>query len=147
MTRRVGRRTRWLALTVPAFAVAACDPGAEVGFAPVDPLPTPVVEAQAAPWWPVDEGDVGPDTVVLDVLLVEQTCAGGELASGRVLPPVIETRDEAVVVTFLVEPVEGVVTCPSNPPTPAVLDLGEPLGRRELLDGALDPPRPPEPEG
>jgi hypothetical protein len=141
-----GRRTRLPFVALTAVVLAGCDPGAEVGFAPVDPLPTPMIEAQPAPWWPADPADIGPETVVLDVLLIEQTCAGGEPADDRVLSPEIDVRDDEVIVTFLVEPVEGIVTCPRNPPTAAVLDLGEPLGERVLLDGGLDPPREPEPE-
>jgi hypothetical protein len=137
---------RGLLVLIVATVLAACDPGAEAGFAPVEPLPTPDAEPVPALWWPADPGQVGADTSVLDVLVLEQACAGGEPADGRILDPVIDADEDRIVVTFLIEQVQGAATCPSNPPTPAALDLGEPLGDRVLLDGGVDPPREPTPE-
>lgn len=92
--------------------------------------------ASGAPavWWVAPDQDVDPDTQTLDVLVLENECASGQPATGRVQDPVIESDDERVVVTFRIRPV-GEATCPSNPPTPHTLDLGEPLGDRVLLDG------------
>lgn len=92
-------------------------------------------DGEAALWWPAPGEQVNAETQVLDVLVEEQECASGQLATGRVSEPTIERSDEHVVVTFRVRPVEGGADCPGNPPTPAELDLGEPLGNRQLLDG------------
>ena len=92
-------------------------------------------EGEPALWWPAPGEQVSADTHVLDVMVEEQECASGELATGRISEPTIDRSDEQVVVTFRVRPVEGGADCPGNPPTPAKLDLGEPLGNRQLLDG------------
>ena len=67
--------------------------------------------------------------------LVERVgCSGG--TTGKVLAPGIRrTRDE-VVITFTVERLPpGFYTCPGNDQVPYRVDLGEPLGRRKLVDG------------
>jgi hypothetical protein len=143
--RRGARSLQGLVALAGAALLAACDPGAEAGFAPVEPLPTPHLDAAAAPWWPAHPESVGPDTEVLDVLVLEQECAGGETAEGRIRAPDIRADDALVVVAFVVEVRTDPLTCPDNPPTPAVLELPEPLGDRALLDGVTDPPRPPTP--
>lgn len=101
-------------------------------------------QGEPALWWPAPGQDVGPDTQVLDVMVLEQECASGQRATGRIKDPKVERDDRQVIVTFTVEPV-GEATCPSNPPTPHQLDLGEPLGDRQLLDGGTEPPREPIP--
>ena len=131
-------------LVVLGLAVA-CDPGSEAGFAPVEPLPRPDVDAVPAPWWPAEEEAVTADAQVLDVLVLEQECAGGEPARDRIRDPLIEADDDRIVVTLEVEVLEEPVTCPDNPPTPTTIDLGEPRGDRARLDGSTDPPREPRP--
>lgn len=49
--------------------------------------------------------------------------------------------DDSVTVTFAVRPRLGAQECPSNPETPFVLELPEPLGDRSLRDGSSVPPR------
>jgi hypothetical protein len=78
----------------------------------------------------------------LHVLVMEQACAGGEPAFGRVAPPVVEYTADSLIMTVGVTPL-GSATCPGHPPTPATVILPEPLGDRELLDGGSHPPEPP----
>ncbi|MEO8626342.1 MAG: hypothetical protein ABI452_06550 [Candidatus Limnocylindrales bacterium] len=95
----------------------------------------------AARWWldprrPLPSGDA----VALEILVLEQACASGNYATGRILAPTVIYEEQAITITVGVRGVGG--TCQSNPDTPAVLILGEPLGDRELLDGYFVPPAP-----
>lgn len=84
---------------------------------------------------------IGPDQTQIDVLVTERACNSGEDARGRIVTPAITLDPERVVVTFAVRPRPGGQSCPSNPETPFVLELPEPLGGRPLLDGSSVPPR------
>lgn len=97
--------------------------------------------ARRATWEPAEE--VHPETTRLRVSVQERMCASGQPADDRLLSPEIELGEDAVVVTWFVEPVPGGASCPSNPITGATLELPEPLGDRELLDGGVYPPRAP----
>lgn len=97
-----------------------------------------------AQWW-LDPRRPSPasDTTVLEILVLEQACASGDYAVGRILPPIVQYEADAITVTVGVREVGG--TCQSNPYTPAILDLAEALGNRELLDGFHIPPAPARP--
>lgn len=101
-------------------------------------------KGEPALWWPAPDTEITPETRMLDVLVLETECASGQLATGRIQEPTIERDRQQVIVTFTVESV-GEANCPGNPPTPHRLDLGEPLGNRQLLDGGTKPPREPVP--
>lgn len=81
-----------------------------------------------------------PATVVLDVLVGELACASGNSPEGRVVPAAAVYLEDAVVVIFGVRPLPGAQTCQASPPAEVRLELGEPLGDRELLDGSEFPP-------
>ncbi|MEM9656700.1 MAG: hypothetical protein AAGA65_31790 [Actinomycetota bacterium] len=77
---------------------------------------------------------VGP-TVPLRIALVSRLgCSGGR--TGEIWQPDLVLDDDQVVITFFVEPFEGDATCPGNDEVPYVVDLGQVLGDRELVDGA-----------
>jgi hypothetical protein len=62
-------------------------------------------------------------------------CSGGE--TGQVLDPTIAFSVAAVTVTFQVAGIpDGLYFCPSNVPVSTVVELGEALGDRRLIDGA-----------
>lgn len=65
-------------------------------------------------------------------------CSSGR--TGEVYPPTVVVRAKQVVVTFLVEPLSGRgdQTCQGNDEVPYTVELDEPLGDRELVDGACD---------
>lgn len=107
----------------------------------VDPIPT-AADAGPASWAPVAAGGLDAGTAVIDVLVVERACSGGDNAAGRITEPEISYGPDTVVVTLRVIPKPGVNTCPGNEPTPYTLILDEPLGGR-TLDGGTDPPSPP----
>jgi hypothetical protein len=77
----------------------------------------------------------------LSVLINERECANGEPPIGREIIPVVVMGEDLVTITVLVEPVSGGASCPSNPWHPITIDLGEPLGNRQLRDGSTIPPR------
>ncbi|MCO8129353.1 META domain-containing protein [Acidimicrobiia bacterium EGI L10123] len=87
--------------------------------------------------WNVDAADPPtPSATSVTALVTRLGCSGGE--TGEVLAPVVSADAERVVVTFSVEslPPEGEYECPGNPAVPYVVELDEPLGDRELVDGA-----------
>jgi hypothetical protein len=95
-----------------------------------------------AEWWP----SVPPSarTKRFTALVNATACSGGRSAESRIYEPEIDYGDEAVVVTFWVEPLPtGIYTCPGNPPAGHDVRLRVPLGDRRLLDGGIYPPREP----
>ena len=101
-------------------------------------------DAQPAPWEPVSDADLSAEATSIDVLVNEMGCASGMAADGRIATPEVSYEDDAVVVTIRVVPRPGPQTCPGNPDTEYTLELDEPLGDRELLDGAHNPPVTPD---
>jgi hypothetical protein len=86
--------------------------------------------------------ELGLDAREVPVLVTERACNSGEDARGRVVVAAIDADDDSVTVTIAVRPREGqLFECPSNPETPFLLELPEPLADRALLDGSSVPPR------
>lgn len=100
--------------------------------------------AVAAPWT-LDRGPaaLGVDTRRLEIGVRERSCASAHTAEGRIVPPSIAYREDAVVIVIGVVPRPGGQDCPGNPVTPFVVELSEPLGERRLLDGSTFPLRDP----
>jgi hypothetical protein len=122
--------TRWIffliVLAVPALAFwFTSGPGA----------------SSVATWQP--DGPVDPVSTRLALLVNENECASGATATGRIKDPDVEYRAESVVITIRVEQRGGDQDCQGNPDTPFVLNLDEPVGNRQLLDGGRRPPAPP----
>jgi hypothetical protein len=80
-----------------------------------------------------------PASSTLSVWVMERSCAGGQAPDGRDVVPVVETSPVAVTITVIIESVEGVTECPSNPWYATMFELGEPLGDRTLYDGFVRP--------
>lgn len=100
-------------------------------------------DAIPAPFAIAEEADLTPSSTSVDVLVNEVSCASGQGAEGRIPAPRIEYGDTEVVVTIGVIPVPGAADCQGNPDTPFTVELDDPLGDRDLLDGSHDPPAPP----
>jgi hypothetical protein len=66
-------------------------------------------------------------------LVTRLDCNGG--VTGEVLEPTVEIGDTEIVVAFTVEAALG-GDCPSNDQVPFVVDIGQPIGDRRLIDGA-----------
>lgn len=82
-----------------------------------------------------------PDAREVHLLVTEMACNSGQDAEGRVRLSDLAVRDDAIAVTVGVEPRTGEADCPSNPPTPFVVELDEPLGDRVVLDASVHPVR------
>jgi hypothetical protein len=81
------------------------------------------------------------DSSTVAVMATEVNCAGGSAPDGRdVQAVVVDETPDAVFVLILVEPVKGGATCPGNPAFPFIVDLGSPVGGREVFDASLYPP-------
>lgn len=101
-----------------------------------------------APLTPADvslDPDAMPDaeSTRLALLVTERDCNGGQDAEGRVELVSLEETAEAVIVRVAIRPhTDGAFTCQSNPPTPFTVDLSEPIGEREVLNGTFVTPKP-----
>jgi hypothetical protein len=84
---------------------------------------------------------VEPDATEIEILVTEMACNSGQAARGRILPPHLILGAENVLVIVTVRARGGGQDCQSNPETPFLLELPEPLGHRLLLDGSEVPPR------
>lgn len=88
--------------------------------------------------WRVDPScEVRADDVVLRILVMEQTYAGGKRADGRVLDPDLYEDEHELTLTMFVTPREGFQMRSPNPETPVRVALAQPVGNRELIDGAV----------
>jgi hypothetical protein len=83
----------------------------------------------------------GPGDLAFTALVTERLCAGGKPPDGRIAPPLVSYRTEAVTVIFGVRPLPGGQDCPANPPGRYKVTLDQPFGDRLLLDGGSIPPR------
>ena len=92
---------------------------------------------RASSWRLDPRYEPSPDDEVLRLLLTEQTFSGGQRADSRVLPPDVYSDDNTLVLTMFVTPRPGFQWGSNNPETPVRVALGEPVGLRRLIDGAL----------
>ena len=82
-----------------------------------------------------------PETDQISVLATENACAGGRAPEDRQVKPVILSEDaHTISIVILVEPTHGATACPGNPAFPIEVELGSPLGDREILDASVYPP-------
>lgn len=88
------------------------------------------------------DSEPDPESSELDVWIQELACANGQAPTDRDIIPVVVEDEQRIVITVLVEPVEGDATCPGNPWHPVTVTLEEPLGNRQILDGVTVPPQP-----
>jgi hypothetical protein len=93
--------------------------------------------------WALPGARPGPEATSITILVTERACASGQSSEGRLADPIVEYRDDAVLITTRVEPPVGdVFNCLGNPATEVTVELDEPLGDRQLLDGMWFPARP-----
>jgi hypothetical protein len=78
-----------------------------------------------------------PTDTLLRILIKEQTFAGGQRASGRVLVPDLYQGADELVLTIFVTPLPGFKARSPNPETPVRVALPAQVGERQLIDGAL----------
>jgi hypothetical protein len=75
-----------------------------------------------------------PEVASVALLVREQSCASGRLATGRIAPAVVTYMPSEVRVTVSVIAISGGGRCPLNPETPFSLSLREGLDGRPLVD-------------
>lgn len=119
-------------LVLTVLVAAACG-GDDVGVG-TDQGPSDVT-GDTATWTASDDDPPAADAESFTAMVERLGCSGGE--TGEVLEPTVVADEEQVVVTMSVEPLpSGDYTCPGNEVEPHVVDLGEPIGQRQLVDGA-----------
>jgi hypothetical protein len=130
----------------PQLLTVAVQRGRLGGWAPLGasnsrPLRA-IREGVRASSWRLDPTfPLGPELTTLHILVTEQTMASGTPAKDRLLTPDLHLGAERVVLRVYVEPLEGYIGRTSKHETPVIVALPEPLGRRQVLDGALyEPP-------
>ena len=81
----------------------------------------------------------------LHLLIVDQECSSGIDPRPRLETPQIIYGEETVTIALFVRPPspKGFYTCIGPPPVPIIVELDQPIGERELLDGAVYPPQRP----
>jgi hypothetical protein len=101
---------------------------------------------RASSWRPDPDFPVSPRDTQLHILLTEQTMASGRLAEDRILPPEVALEQGRLVMRCFVRPLEGYTGRSSRHETPVLVELPEPIGERELVDGAVfwAPPEQPD---
>jgi hypothetical protein len=93
--------------------------------------------------WTFDGNAPGAGDTEFKALVLEMSCASGQSAEGRIVPPTILYEPERILVIIAVRPPPGPQTCQGNPQTPYVVHLAEPIGNRRALDGSFAPPHDP----
>lgn len=93
--------------------------------------------------WQLPDGTPGPDATSITILVRDPGCASGRSPADRLADPVVEYHDDAVLIAPRLEPLPaGAYECQSSPPAEQTVELSEPLGDRQLLDGRWYPARP-----
>ena len=84
--------------------------------------------------WLLDPDAPAPDPTSTEIRLLatERGCASGQDMGDRLLGPQVVETSNAVLIAFGVIPQPGAQKCPGNPSTPVVVNLGAPLGDREI---------------
>jgi hypothetical protein len=103
--------------------------------------PEIVVEgANSATWVLAPDQTMKPGTRTFVADVTERECASGRSSEGRVREPLIVYEADRVIVIFTVDPLPGsAFNCQGNPSTRVQVELSEPLGDRQLLDGGEFP--------
>lgn len=110
---------------LPACALNAC--AANQGNEHDGPTPN-------ALWAFMDPGAVTVDSTVLDIGVQRSGCADG--FTGEVADAQVVYEQERIVVNMSVEPIDaGPHDCQDNETVPYQLNLEEPVGNRQLVDG------------
>lgn len=121
----VESRPRWVKWVVAAVVVAVV---AVVVLDPFGTDPDPV----AAEWEVDPDADLRPDAFAVPILVNERECASGRSAERRIVVTV-DYRPDEVEFHVGVRPRGGDQECPSNPTTPYIVELDEPLDGRPVV--------------
>lgn len=95
---------------------------------------------EPAVWFLPAGSTLDPAATSVEVLVDEQGCTSGEGAAGNTAEPVVELTGNEVRIAVSTYIRKGGQNCPGHPLAPLVVELGEPLGSRALVDahGTID---------
>jgi len=111
-----------------------------VGVSRARPLRAARDGVRASSWRLDPAQDLAPSDTLLRVLVTEQTYSGAQRADGRVLAPDLYVHGDELVLTMFVTPRPGFQVRAPNPETGVRVALPQPVGARQLIDGALYEP-------
>lgn len=93
------------------------------------------VEGLAA--WELSNPDsIRPEDDNLEIGVSRLGCANGE--TGEIIDIDVDPGEDRVVIEATVEAREGAADCPANEVVPIDVELGDPIGDRELVDGVCE---------
>lgn len=132
-----------LAALAVAFSLGACSTGdvaagtttpSAVAESSTTPSPTPQ-DGETATWELRDPAAVSADATSIDIGVTRLGCSGGH--TGEPLAPTIAYEDDRILMQIDVPPLPpGAYTCIGGPPVRLTVELDQPVGERELVDGA-----------
>jgi hypothetical protein len=103
----------------------------------------PAFEGMEAARWELSPGEeIGADTVSFEARVFEQACASGASPEGRIVGPAVVPLQDSLMVILATRPPPGSQTCVPGPPATVRIELPEPVGDRQLLDGSTFPAEP-----
>lgn len=94
--------------------------------------------------WSLSGPAPGPDATSIELQVQPALGCSGDIAvEDRLAAPVVDYRDDAVLIAPRLRPLPpGMYDCQGSPPAQQRVELTEPLGDRQLLDGRWYPARP-----
>jgi hypothetical protein len=92
----------------------------------------------------VDPAGPPPDASMrrLHLLVNELRCSSGKRIGDRLREPIVEMSADQVRIAFGVVPLPGAQDCQGVRPTPVVVELGAPLGVRQVVNASVLPFQP-----
>ncbi|MBB5786770.1 hypothetical protein [Jiangella mangrovi] len=98
--------------------------------------------------WALAGQEPGPDSTAIEIRVSSAVgCAGDLSVEGRLADVVVDERDDAVLIAPRLHPLPpGSFACQRTEPASLTVELTEPLGDRQILDGRWYPARPPSVE-
>lgn len=76
-------------------------------------------------------------STTISVLATGQACSSGQPMGDRLRPVELAATADSIYVLLVAEAPEGSQTCQGNPEEPVTIDLGEPLGSRQIIDARM----------
>lgn len=92
------------------------------------------LDASVVDWELDPDTTLTPDRTSVVVIATERACTSGQAIGNRLDEPQVILTADSVSIGLSARPVGGDQDCPDNPAQRIVVDLGEPLGDREIRD-------------
>ncbi len=117
---------RWAIVFVVVVAIGG------LGVVACNALVDRLDDGEPADWRVSPDAALDADSTEIPIDVRERECASARPADGRIVVDVAANAS-TVVIDVRVRPLGGDQECPSNPITPYVVELDEPLGDREIV--------------